>query len=42
MTRAEKDQLIDELAVKIDNSNVFYLADTSELTAEMTSSLRRS
>lgn len=42
MTRTEKDQLIDELAVKIDNSNVFYLADTSDLTADMTSSLRRS
>ena len=41
MTREEKNQEIDVLAQKISDANVFYLADTSELTADQTSSLRR-
>lgn len=41
MTKSEKNQLIDELAETLTASNVFYLADTSELSAEATSNLRR-
>lgn len=41
MTREEKSQIIDELKVSIDNSNVFYLADTSAMDAVATSTLRR-
>lgn len=41
-TRTEKDQAIAELIEEIKATNVFYLADTSELTAEATSDLRRS
>lgn len=41
MTREDKNQAIDVLAQKISDANVFYLADTSELTAEQTSNLRR-
>lgn len=40
-TRTEKDQQIDLLMEEIKASNVLYLADTSELTAEATSNLRR-
>ena len=41
MTREDKNQAIDVLAQKISDANVFYLADTSELTADQTSNLRR-
>jgi large subunit ribosomal protein L10 len=40
-TRTEKDQQIEMLMEEIKSSNVLYLADTSELTAEATSDLRR-
>ncbi|MCB9169900.1 MAG: 50S ribosomal protein L10 [Flavobacteriales bacterium] len=40
-TRNEKDQQIASLIEEIQATNVFYLADTSELTAEATSLLRR-
>ncbi|MCB0793084.1 MAG: 50S ribosomal protein L10 [Flavobacteriales bacterium] len=40
-TRNEKDQQIASLIEEIQATNVFYLADTSELTAESTSQLRR-
>ncbi|NNC82773.1 MAG: 50S ribosomal protein L10 [Flavobacteriales bacterium] len=42
MTREEKNKFIDELAEKLSNSSVLYLADTSELTVENTNKLRRS
>jgi len=42
MTREEKNQFIEELAVTLSNSPVLYLADTSELTVENTNKLRRS
>lgn len=41
MTKTEKNQLIDQLAETLSASNVIYLADTSELSAAMTSDLRR-
>ncbi|MBK9274080.1 MAG: 50S ribosomal protein L10 [Flavobacteriales bacterium] len=41
-TRTEKDQAIADLIEEIKATNVLYLADTSELTAEATSNLRRS
>jgi large subunit ribosomal protein L10 len=41
MTRAEKDQIIDDLATQIKDTGVFYLADTSELDADSTTQLRR-
>jgi large subunit ribosomal protein L10 len=41
MTKAEKNQLIDDLAVTLTENDVIYLADTSELNAEATSRLRR-
>ena len=41
-TRTEKDQAIAVLVEEIKATNVLYLADTSELTAEATSNLRRS
>ncbi len=41
MTKAEKNQYIDDLAEKLKDTGVFYLADTSELTVEDTSALRR-
>jgi large subunit ribosomal protein L10 len=40
-TRTEKDQAINVLAEEIKAANVLYLADTSSMTAEATSSLRR-
>ncbi len=40
-TRIEKDQQIETLVEEIKSSNVLYIADTSELTAEATSDLRR-
>lgn len=42
MTREEKNQFIDELAEKLSDSSILYLADTSELTVENTNNLRRS
>lgn len=41
MTKAEKTQYIDDLAEKLKDTGIFYLADTSELTVEDTSTLRR-
>ena len=41
MTKDQKTQLIAELSEKIASSNVFYLADTSALSAEVTQMLRR-
>jgi large subunit ribosomal protein L10 len=41
MTKAEKNQLIDELVGTLTETDVIYLADTSELDAETTSKLRR-
>jgi len=41
MTREEKSQMIVELTETINDANVFYLTDTSELNAEQTSDLRR-
>lgn len=41
MTKEQKNQLIDDLAVSLTENSVIYLADTSELDAEATSDLRR-
>ena len=41
MRKEDKNQLIDTLTEAINNNNVIYLADTSELNAEDTSNLRR-
>ena len=41
MTKAEKTQYIDDLAEKLKDAGIFYLADTSELTVEDTNNLRR-
>ncbi len=41
MTKAEKNQLIDELVNTLSASSTIYLTDTSELNAEVTSNLRR-
>ena len=41
MTREEKQNAIEVLTDRLANSGIFYVADTSELTAEATSSLRR-
>jgi large subunit ribosomal protein L10 len=41
MTREEKAKYIDDLAAEITAANVFYLADTSELTVEVVNNLRR-
>ena len=41
MTREDKNQAIDILAQKVADANVFYLADTSDLTADQVSNLRR-
>jgi len=42
MTREEKNQFIDELAEKIENSGVFYITDTADLNAAQAVNLRRS
>lgn len=42
MTKQEKNQQIEDLAVTLTATDVIYLADTSELSAEATSDLRRS
>lgn len=41
MTREEKGQYIDGLTEKLNNANIFYLADIAGLNAENTSKLRR-
>ncbi len=41
MTREEKKEIIENLSAKLNESNVFYLADISELDAESSSKLRR-
>ncbi|MFT6844694.1 MAG: large subunit ribosomal protein L10 [Flavobacteriales bacterium] len=41
MKKENKSVVIEELAGKLTESNVFYLADTSELNAEKTSRFRR-
>ncbi len=41
MTREEKNQVIEELAEKLRDNTVIYLADVSGLNAETTSKLRR-
>ena len=40
-TRTEKDQEIATLVEELNASNVIYLADSSDLSAEATSNLRR-
>jgi len=42
MTREEKNQAIEVLTEKVNNANVFYLADIAGLDAESSSKLRRS
>lgn len=42
MTKEEKNQFVDDLTVKLNNANVFYLADIAGLNAENSSKLRRS
>ncbi len=41
MTREEKSIAIEDLTAKLAESNIFYIADTSGLNAEITSNLRR-
>jgi large subunit ribosomal protein L10 len=41
MKKEQKSQVIDELVERLSSSKNFYLADTSELSAEKTSQLRR-
>lgn len=41
MRKEDKNVVIEELAGKLAESNIFYLADTSELSADNTSKLRR-
>ncbi|MGB1039838.1 MAG: 50S ribosomal protein L10 [Flavobacteriales bacterium] len=41
MNKDEKNKAIEYLTDKIGNASIFYLADTSELTADETSKLRR-
>lgn len=42
MTREEKNQFIDDLTVRLNDANIFYLADIAGLDAEESSKLRRS
>ena len=42
MTKEEKSQYIDVLTEKLNNANIFYLADIAGLNAETTSKLRKS
>jgi len=42
MTREDKNQAIDVLAGKLNDANIFYLADIAGLDAESSSDLRRS
>src|SRR5688500_641617 len=41
MKKEEKTQIIEDLVQKLSDNKNFYLADTSELTSEKTSKLRR-
>lgn len=41
MNREEKAKYIDDLATQIADANVFYLADTADLTVEVVNQLRR-
>jgi len=41
MNREEKAQYIDDLADQLEQANVFYLADTADLTVEVINQLRR-
>jgi len=41
MTSEEKAKYIDELVAELQDANVFYLADTAELTVEVVNNLRR-
>ena len=41
MTREEKAKYIDELTAELTASNIFYLADTADLTVEVVNNLRR-
>lgn len=41
MTREEKSKYIDDLAAEINASNVFYIADTAELTVDTINAIRR-
>lgn len=41
MTREEKNQFIDDLTLRLNNANIFYLADIAGLDAEGSSRLRR-
>ncbi len=41
MNREEKARYIDELVVQLQNANIFYLADTADLTVEVINQLRR-
>jgi large subunit ribosomal protein L10 len=41
MTREEKNQAIENLTVKLNSANIFYLADIAGLDAENSSKLRR-
>ena len=41
MTREEKSKYIEDLAVEIQDSNVFYITDTSELPVDQISAIRR-
>ena len=41
MTREEKAKYIDELVSELNESSIFYLADTADLTVEVVNSLRR-
>ena len=42
MNKDEKKEVIDQLTVQLQENNIFYLTDTSELTVEVTNKLRRS
>ena len=41
MNREEKARYIDELAAQLQEANIFYLADTADLTVEVINQLRR-
>ena len=41
MTRQEKDEIVKNLSAQLNENNIFYLADISELDAESSSKLRR-
>ena len=41
MTKDQKSQYIDDLAQDLSKANVFYLADTADLTVETINQLRR-